>query len=249
MIELDLTIHPKSPNWCYSIGEHDLQVVSLKQFAKIAREEANKGMSHIYAMVYQSQPLDNLPGYTITRIATTTTADSKTEKEALIQDFPKVTKIPEAQIPVKGVEHIIKTTKDPLFGPIYNLSEMELVSLREYLNKGLDRGWIQHSISSAGASILVPKKDGKLRLCIDYCALNVVTRKNRYTLPLISKILNRLNGGSVPDKDRLTGCISLNSDCQRGSMEDHVSYALRPLQVLCDAIRANEQFGHIPGLH
>ena len=48
-------------------------------------------MSHIYTVVCQSQPLDNLPGYTITRIAATTTADSETEKEALIRDFPEVT--------------------------------------------------------------------------------------------------------------------------------------------------------------
>ena len=60
MIELDLAVHPKSRNWRYSIGEHDLQVVSPKRFAKIAREEANKGTSHIYAVVCQSQPLDNL---------------------------------------------------------------------------------------------------------------------------------------------------------------------------------------------
>ena len=66
MIELDLAVHPKSRNWRYSIGEHDLQVVSPKRFAKIAREEANKRMSHIYVVVCQSQPLDNLPGYMIT---------------------------------------------------------------------------------------------------------------------------------------------------------------------------------------
>ena len=65
MIELDLTVHLKSRNWRYSIGEHDLQVVSPKRFTKIAREEANKGMSHIYTVVCQSQPLDSLPGYTI----------------------------------------------------------------------------------------------------------------------------------------------------------------------------------------
>ena len=65
---------------------------------------------------------------------------SETEKEAQIRDFPEVTEIPEAQIPVKGVEHVIETTKDPPFGPIYNLSETELAFLREYLNKGLDRG-------------------------------------------------------------------------------------------------------------
>jgi hypothetical protein len=84
---------------------------------------------------------------------------------------------------------------------IYNLSETELASLREYLNKGLDRGWIQHSISPAGAPILfVPKKNRKLCLCVDYRALNTVTRKNRHTLPLISEILNRLNGAKYLTK-------------------------------------------------
>ena len=201
MIELDLAIYPKSQNWRYSMRKYDLQVASPNRFTKIAREEANKGISHIYAVVCQSQPLDNLSGYTITRIAATMMADSETKKEALIRDFPKVTKIPEAQIPVKGVEHIIETTKDPLFRPIYNLSEMELAPLREYLNRGLERGWIQHSISPAGAPILfVPKKDRKLCLCVDYRALNMVIRKNRHTLPLISEILDRLNGAQYLTK-------------------------------------------------
>jgi hypothetical protein len=201
MIELDLAVHPKSRNWRYSIGEHDLQVVSPKRFAKIARQEANRGMSHIYTVICQGQPMDDLPGHTITRIAAAATVDSETEKEAIIRDFPEVTEIPEVQIPIKGVEHVIETTKDPPFVPIYNLSETELASLREYLNKGLDRGWIQHSISPTGAPILfVPKKDGKLRLCVDYHALNAVTRKNRHTLPLISEILDRLNGAKYLTK-------------------------------------------------
>jgi hypothetical protein len=148
-------------------------------------------MSRIYAVACQSQPLDNLPGHTITRIAAMTTADSKTKKVAPIWNFAEVTKIPEAQIPGKRVEHVIKITKNPPFRLIYSLSETELASLREYLNKGLDRGWIQHSISLAGAPILfVPKKDRKLHLCVDYCALNAVTRKNQHTLPLISERLD-----------------------------------------------------------
>ena len=66
MIELDLAVYLKSRNWCYSIGEHNLQVVSLKQFAKITRKEANKGMSHIYIVVWQSQPIDDLLRHMIT---------------------------------------------------------------------------------------------------------------------------------------------------------------------------------------
>jgi hypothetical protein len=62
-------------------------------------------------------------------MAATTTVDSETENEALIWDFPEMTEIHEIQIPMKGVEHIIETMKDLLFGPIYNLSVIELASL------------------------------------------------------------------------------------------------------------------------
>ena len=49
------------------------------------------------------------------------------------------------------------------------MSEKELSVLRKYLNKNLKKGFIQQLESLAGFPILfVPKKDGKLRLCIDY---------------------------------------------------------------------------------
>jgi hypothetical protein len=44
-----------------------------------------------------------------------------------------------------------------------------------------------------GAPILfVPKADSTIRLCVDYCGLNKVTIKNRYPIPLVSEILDRL---------------------------------------------------------
>ena len=79
-------------------------------------------------------------------------------------------------------------------GPIYPLAEPELEVLREYLNDAIERGWIQPSRSHTGAPILfVPKKGGQLRLCVDYRALNRITRKNRAPLPLIGEILDRLS--------------------------------------------------------
>ena len=81
----------------------------------------------------------------------------------------------------------------PPFGPLYNLSEAELATLRVYLEKYLKRGWIRHSKSPAGAPILfVKKKDGTLRLCVDYRGLNSITVKNRHPLPLIAESLDRL---------------------------------------------------------
>ena len=89
-------------------------------------------------------------------------------------------------------DHAIDTEgKQPLFGPIYNLSLTELQILREYLDEYLAKGFIVPSASSAGASILfVKKKDGGLRLCVDYRGLNAITIKNRYPLPLIMNLLN-----------------------------------------------------------
>ena len=98
---------------------------------------------------------------------------------------------------LKETDHGIKIhgDKEPPYGPIYKLSENELGVLREYLADALAKGWIRHSVSPAGAPIMfVPKKNGKLRLCVDYRALNSVTVKDRCPLPLIDETLDRLQG-------------------------------------------------------
>jgi len=88
--------------------------------------------------------------------------------------------------------------KQPPYGPMYNLSENELMVLREYLQKYLARGWIRPSRSPAGAPIVfAKKKDGSLRLCVDYRALNNITIKNRYPLPLIQESLERLGNARI----------------------------------------------------
>ena len=74
---------------------------------------------------------------------------------------------------------------------VYPLGEKELTTLREYLDDALALERIRRSVSEAGAPILfVLKKDGKLRLCVDYRGLNNVTIKNRHPLPLIIELLD-----------------------------------------------------------
>ena len=85
----------------------------------------------------------------------------------------------------------------PPWGPLYNLSCSELATLRDYIKTNLEKGFIRPSKSSAGAPVLfVKKKDGTLRLCVDYRALNKLSKKNRYPLPLISEALDRLAGAA-----------------------------------------------------
>ena len=98
----------------------------------------------------------------------------------------------------------------PPFGPIYGLSEPELEALRGYIDENLARGSIRHSKSPTGAPILfLKKKDGLLRLCVDYRGLNRVTIRNRYPLPLIPELPDRLWARHVFSKIDLRGAYNL----------------------------------------
>ena len=85
--------------------------------------------------------------------------------------------------------------------PIYNLSGRELEILREYLAAAQEKGWIRPSKSPVGAPILfVPKSDGIMRFCVDYRGLNKVTIKDRYPIPLVSEMLDRLSKAAIYTK-------------------------------------------------
>jgi hypothetical protein len=98
----------------------------------------------------------------------------------------------------------------PPFGPIYGLAGPDLQALRDYLIENLVKGFVQHSKSLVGAPILfVKKKDGSLKLCVDYRGLNKITKKNRYPLPLILGLLDRLRTGKIFTKHDLCGAYNL----------------------------------------
>ena len=81
----------------------------------------------------------------------------------------------------------------------YKMSTLELVKLKLKLKEMLDKGYI--SVSPWGAPVLfVKKKDGSLRLCIDYRELNKVTVKNKYPFPRIDDLLDQLQGAAVFSK-------------------------------------------------
>jgi hypothetical protein len=74
-------------------------------------------------------------------------------------------------------------------------------TLHDYLDRNLSREWIRPLTSSAGALVcFVPKKDGTLRLCVDYRGLNKITRKSCYPLPLVSEAIDRLSSAKFYKK-------------------------------------------------
>lgn len=98
-------------------------------------------------------------------------------------------------------------TADPPFKPVIRLSIAELDELRKQLDELLEKKFIKPSTSPYGAPVLfVRKKDGTLRMCVDYRGLNGITKKNRHPLPRIDELIDRFRGARYFSKlDLLSG--------------------------------------------
>ncbi len=80
----------------------------------------------------------------------------------------------------------------------YKMSHEELKELKVQLEELLMKGYIKPSKSPYGALVFfVHKKDGTLKMCVDYRALNKATVKNWYPLPRIDDLFDRLSGAKV----------------------------------------------------
>ncbi|KAF5772019.1 putative nucleotidyltransferase, Ribonuclease H [Helianthus annuus] len=128
----------------------------------------------------------------------------KIEDIPVISDYPEV--FPE-ELPGLPPDRQVEFRIDIIPGaaPIarapYRLAPTEMKELRTQLDDLLAKGFIRPSSSPWGAPILfVKKKDGSMRLCIDYRELNKVTIKNRYPLPRIDDLFDQLQGVSYFSK-------------------------------------------------
>ena len=102
----------------------------------------------------------------------------------------------------------------PVHRPPYRMSPLELEELRRQLTELLELGHIRPSTSPYGAPVLfVKKKDGTLRCCCDWRALNKQTIKDRYPLPVATDLIDQLRGARVFSKlDLRAGYTQLRVD-------------------------------------
>jgi len=96
------------------------------------------------------------------------------------------------------------------YGPIYPLTDKEIKALEKYIKENLKKGFIRKSKSPAGASIFfVLKKNGELRLVVDYRSLNEITIRDSYPLPLIQDMLEHLGKAKIFSKLDLRSAYNL----------------------------------------
>src|ERR1051325_8471087 len=122
----------------------------------------------------------------------------------VVREFPEVFpyEIPDVP-PEREVEFgidLVPGTKPVSMAP-YRMSASELAELKKQLEELLENKFVRPSVSSWGAPVLlVKKKEGSMRLCVDYRQLNKVTIKNRYPLMRIDDLMDQLVGACVFSK-------------------------------------------------
>ena len=168
-------------------------VVELVSRLQVVRD-VQKGEQMYLAIV---RPLDSVP------------SDSKAvlnnDASNIVSEFKDVfpEDLPNGLPPKRPVDHRIELDpgQQPPSRPTYRMSQPEMDELKKQLAELMDKGYIRESKSPYGAPVLfVKKKEGTLRMCVDYRALNKITIKNKYPLPRVDELLDRLSGAKYFSK-------------------------------------------------
>jgi hypothetical protein len=132
---------------------------------------------------------------------------SKGSEGPVVNEFPDV--FPEelsGMPPDRYIEFVIELKPGTalIYKTPFRMTTLELAELKEHIRELLEKGFICPISSPWGAPVIfVPKKDVTQRLCMDYCALNEVTVKNKYPQPMIDDLFDQLRGVCVFSKINL----------------------------------------------
>ncbi|KAL4026381.1 hypothetical protein IC575_014810 [Cucumis melo] len=166
--------------------------------------EGSRSLPQVISAIRASKLLSQGTWGILASVVDTREVDVSLSSEPVVRDYPDV--FPEelpGLPPHREVEFAIELEPGtvPISRAPYRMAPAELKELKVQLQELLDKGFIRPSVSPWGAPILfVNKKDGSMRLCIDYRELNKVTVKNRYPLPRIDDLFDQLQGATVFSK-------------------------------------------------
>ncbi|KAA0063987.1 gag protease polyprotein [Cucumis melo var. makuwa] len=164
----------------------------------------SKSLPQVISAIRASKLLSQGTWGILASVVDTREVDVSLSSEPVVRDYSDV--FPEelpGLPPHREVEFVIELEPGtvPISRAPYRITPAELKELKVQLQELLDKGFIRPSVSPWGAPVLfVKKKDGSMRLCIDYRELNKVTIKNRYPLPRIDDLFDQLQGATVFSK-------------------------------------------------
>lgn len=171
-------------------GNPSLEVLSLpaKAFRKLLNSESSNGLYTLHYVADQ-EILDS--------------HDLSPELRQVLQQFENVFREP-TQLPLRRhIDHRIDLlpTVHPVNVRPYRYPHFQKTEMEKLVDEMLKSGVIRDSRSSFSSPVLlVKKKDGGWRFCVDYRALNAITVKDKFPIPTIDEILDELHGATIFSK-------------------------------------------------
>ena len=166
------------------------KLVSVRQVLAMQLKKCIRKGSQVYAIqvmnLLEKEDNPNLEDFVVLREF----------RDGFVDEIPELPPRREIDFSIDLLPESTPISKAP-----YRMSLLELTELKIQLQELLDKEYIRPSVSSWGALVLfVKKKDGTLRLCIDYRQLNKVTIKNKYPLPRINDMFDQVGGANIFSK-------------------------------------------------
>ena len=174
-IEYFVRAHKLKNNYTLiNLGQMKRMINSCKQFLLMVVKEKKHDKTNVFE------------GYNV---------EQQADIEKFVSEYDVLFQEPKSLPPKKGIVHDIILQQDvplPNIG-MYRLSTLENAKIKKQVQELLEKGFIRPRTSPCGSPIvLVRKKDGSWRMCIDYQTLNKITIKNHYPLPRIDDLLDQL---------------------------------------------------------
>lgn len=162
------------------------KLVDAEHMRKLLQKKPQGFVAHIYALQEDSPAVTDVP-----------------EVEQLLSKFAAVFQEPKGLPPTRSQDHHIplKPGAEPPNIRPYRYPYFQKNEIEKQVKEMLQSGVIQPSVSPYSAPVLlVKKKEGTWRMCVDYRALNNITVKDKFPIPAIDELLDELCGASFFSK-------------------------------------------------